>query len=136
VKFIEFLEKEDPAYEIFRACLSIVFDKGDGVTEHIERLSNESKIVYLLWCFDGEIHNGGFDQLFTNSLGNHCQEILEGLTIVGAETSSKLLSQAMSWFPNSAPSTDRMERWNQREIFGESQEYEREPMGSSLAPCP
>ena len=115
---------EDPAYEIFRVALDSVYDKEDRGNEHIERLSKECRLVYLLWCFNGEIHNGGFDQLFTNSLGNHCLEILQGLNVIGAKNSHDLLRNALSWFPNSSPSTDRRERWAQHEVFSEQQAYQ------------
>ncbi|MGU5551610.1 DMP19 family protein [Aeromonas hydrophila] len=42
-------------------------------------MNPEAQLVYLLWYFYGEVHNGGFDQLFFNSLGDHCLEILAGL---------------------------------------------------------
>ena len=58
--FSDFSKSEDPANEIFLAALSAVYDEDDGCTEHLDRLTEESSIVYLAWCFDGEIHNGGF----------------------------------------------------------------------------
>ncbi len=125
-QFSDFYISEDPANEIFLAALDIVYDKDDGKTEHLHRLSKESSIVYLLWCFDGEIHNGGFDQLFTNSLGNNCQEILNSLSILGAKHSYKLLSLALSWFPDSNPSKDRVLRYEQYEKFSENAEYQKE----------
>ena len=123
MKFSELLDREQPAYEVFSLALDAVFDEGDGCTEHIDRLSKEARLVYLLWCFDGEIHNGGFDQLFVNSLGNHCLEIHDGLLTIEANNSLFLLKQAMAWFPNSSPSPDRQERWNQHEKFCEKEEY-------------
>jgi len=124
MQFQHYVGLEDPAYEIFRVALDIVYDKGDGRNEHIERLSKECRLVYLLWCFNGEIYNGGFDQLFTNSLGNHCMEIMQGLDVVGAKISYNLLGKALSWFPNSSPSSDRRERWAQHELFSEQQAYQ------------
>ena len=126
VKFSDFFEKEDPAYEVFNISLETVFDKDDGCTEYIDRLSQEARLVYLLWCFDGEVHNGGFDQLFTNSLGNHCLEILNGLYRIQANISHDLLKKAISWFPDALPSEDRQERWAQHEKFCENIEYETE----------
>jgi hypothetical protein len=126
MRFSDALERDEPAYEVFRAALDTVFDKGDGVAEHIDRLSGEARLVYLLWCLDGEVHNGGFDQLFTNSLGNHSLEILEHLLTVGATNSHRLLARAISWFPNSSPSQDRKERWLQRESFSGDTTYQAE----------
>ncbi len=118
-QFSHYIDKDDPANEIFSIALDTVYDEGDGVTEHIERLSTEARLVYLLWCFDGEIHNGGFDQMMINSLGNHTFEILDHLSEVGATVSHSLLMEAISWFPNAKPDKDRMLRWKQHEIFCE-----------------
>jgi len=125
MKFRDVSTSEDPAYEVFLAAMDIVFDKGDGTTQHIDRLSPEARLVYLVWCFDGEIHNGGFDQMFTNSLGNHCLEILQDLSIIGATKSHALLSSAISWFPNSSPSQDRKDRWLQYEAFSHDDNYQQ-----------
>ena len=126
MQFSDYSKSEDPANEIFLAALDVVYDKDDGRTEHLDRLSNESRVVYLLWCFDGEIHNGGFDQLFTNSLGNNCQEIFNSLLILEAKNSYRLLSLALSWFPESNPSKDRMLRYEQYEKFSENAEYQKQ----------
>ena len=124
MRFHDFLNQPEPADEVFKYCLALVFDKDDGVIEHVERLSPEAKLVYLLWCFDGEVHNGGFDQLFFNSLGNHCLDILAGLKVVGATKSAMLLEKAIEWFPNSTPAQDRAERWQQLDPYRDNQEYE------------
>ena len=122
--FADLHGEDDPAYEVFRLALAAVFDRGDGTTEHIERLTPEARLVYLLWCFDGEIHNGGFDHLFTNSLGDYCKEILLELQLVGAVEAFVLLEQAISWFPQGSPSTDRKTRWKQHDTFSEDPNYD------------
>lgn len=126
MRFSEALALNDPAHTVFMVALETVYDQGDGVTEHIDRLAPEARLVYLLWCLDGELHNGGFDQLFTNSLGNHCLEILKNLEIVGATNTHGLLTRAISWFPNSSPSIDRMLRWSQYETFSDDPIYQDE----------
>lgn len=126
MRFADAMKQDEPAYAVFLAAHGVVFDKGDGITEHLDRLSPEARLVYLLWCFDGEVHNGGFDQLFTNSLGNHCLEILGHLEAIGAGKSHDLLSKAVSWFPDSSPSKDRQVRWSQRESFSGMPGYEAE----------
>ena len=126
MRFSDALDEDEPAYEIFMAAMDTVFDEGDGITEYIDRLSREARLVYLLWSFEGEIHNGGFDQLFVNSLGNHCHEILDHLKEVGAARSHALLLRAMSWFPGSSPARDRAERGTQLDAFSEDPRYEAE----------
>lgn len=124
MKFKDYSSVDEPALEVFNVCLDVVFDGGDGNTEYLDRISPEARLVYLLWCFDGEIHNGGFDQLFVNSLGDHCFEILEGLRKVDAQISAQLLEQAVSWFPDSKPASDREERWKQLKPFEGDEKYE------------
>ena len=126
MRFADAAKRDDPAEAVVMAAHDLVFDKGDGDTEHLDRLSPEARLVYLVWYFDGEIHNGGFDQLFINSLGNHCIEILGHLETIGAGKSHDLLSKAVSWFPNSLPSGDRQIRWSQLETFSDTPEYEAE----------
>lgn len=122
MEFSEFFDSKNPANEVFLVSLNLVFDEY-GVTEHIDRLSKEARLVYLLWCFDGEIHNGGFDQLFTNSLGCHIIEILEHLKVVGATNSHNMLKTAISWFPNYQPNSDRSIRYEQYSKFCENETY-------------
>jgi hypothetical protein len=113
MRFSDVLQQEDPVYAIFTSALEIAFDVDDAVTEHIDRLSSEARLVYLVWCLDGEIHNGGFDQFFYNSLGDHWAELLSHLDTIGAVTSKRLLTQAVSIFPDSAPAKNREERFKQ-----------------------
>lgn len=118
MKFADAQKQDDPTNAIFLAALDLAFDS-DGYTERFERLSPEARTVFLLVCFDGEVNNGGFDQLFFNSLGNHCEEILAHLKTVGADTAYGLLAKAMSWFPESRPSQDRETRWAQCEALND-----------------
>lgn len=113
MRFSDVLQQQDPAYAIFTSALETVFDDDDAETEHIDRLSPEARLVYLVWCLDGEIHNGGFDQFFYNSLGDHWSELLSHLNTIGAVTTKRLLTHAISIFPSSAPSTNREERFEQ-----------------------
>lgn len=124
MKFSDFKDSKESAYDVFRACHDLVFS--DGETENLEHISAEARLVYLLWCFDGEVHNGGFDQLFFNSLGDHCVEILQGLKMLNAKHSSALLEKALCWFPDSKPSSNRHKRWKQLEPYRNDQNYERE----------
>jgi ElaB/YqjD/DUF883 family membrane-anchored ribosome-binding protein len=113
MRFSDVLQQKEPAYAVFTSAMKIVFDADDAVTEHIERLSVEARLVYLVWCLDGEIHNGGFDQFFYNSLGNYSMELLDHLKTISAAKSWKLLSHAVSLFPDSAPAQNREVRWEQ-----------------------
>ncbi|WP_425628424.1 DMP19 family protein [Vibrio neptunius] len=107
---------------MFKRALELVFEGGDGNTEFLERLSTEARLVYLVWNLDGEIHNGGFDQLFVNSLGDHCSEILLYLRGLNSKSSESLLRAAMSHFPDSEVPKDRQTRVSLWLSISESEE--------------
>jgi hypothetical protein len=71
------------------------------------------EIVYLAFFMDAEVHNGGFDQFFFNSQGNHAAETLDALRTVGAPRSADLLRRACAAFAPEMPSPDRDVRWQQ-----------------------
>jgi hypothetical protein len=116
---------DEPATAIFRSALEHVYDRGDR-TEHIERLSPEARLVYLTYVLEGEVTNGGIDQFFTNSSGNHALETLDCLKAIKALRYFDILQAAMNWFPDGNPSADRMERWEQYQNFSEDPEYLRQ----------
>jgi hypothetical protein len=51
--------------------------------------------------------NGGVDQYFYNSAGDHGVECLEALNAIGATQSYALLKQACDFFPDGRPSAER-----------------------------
>ena len=124
MNFSEFKNNDEPASDLFNKCMDIVFEGSDGNEEFIERISPEARFVYLLWSFDGEIHNGGFDQFFFNSIGDYAQEILSNLESLGASKSASLLKEAMTYFPDSKPSTVREERWKELEKYEGNEKFE------------
>jgi hypothetical protein len=76
-------------------------------------LSALERTVYLAWFFDAEVRNGGFDQFFFNSQGNHAAGTLDALRDIGALKARALLQKAMALFGPEGPSPDRDLRWDQ-----------------------
>lgn len=109
--FRDIAQLEEPAFEVFKRALDLVFGPRGGSTEQLQLLSQEARLVYLVWCLDGEVHNGGFDQFFMNSPGNHCDEILSYLKLLNARNSERLLTSAMARFPNGVVPRERAVRW-------------------------
>ncbi len=124
VTFKEFLNHSDPAGEIYGEILKEIYDEGFDVNPHLERLSPEARLVYVVMAFDGEIHNGGFDQFFHNSAGNYFEEIRVYLEKLGAKNSLRMLNSAMDIFPNSQVPKDRYERQNILVPIGEKEEVQ------------
>ncbi len=118
-QFSEAMQEAEPHYAIYAAAQRIAIDV-EKDEEHLERLSPEARLVYLLCSFDAEIHNGGFDQMFFNSTGDHALEILESLKVVGAWKCEQLLAKALSRFPDSRPAAGREQRCDQLDLLDES----------------
>lgn len=76
-------------------------------------LSAPERTVYMAYFMDAEVHNGGFDQYFFNSQGNHSAETVKALEAVGASRSANHLRRARALFKPEAPSPDRDVRWAQ-----------------------
>jgi hypothetical protein len=124
MNFSEAGKSEEPAIAVYDAVNNIIFDE-DG-TEHLERVSKEAKLIYVLCCFEGEIHNGGFASFFFNSSGDYTFDILEGLKYFEAESYNSCLRKAISWFPDKEPSKKREVRWNQMEPFEDDENFQSE----------
>lgn len=108
--FGEVADHSDPAYAIDEEAHKIVFDPGDGMTVHLERLSPEARLIYQVCRFESEIHSGGFGEFFTTFIGDHCEELLAHLATLGAANSVRILRSAMACFPGSVVPADRVER--------------------------
>lgn len=122
--FKDLVADTSPGSMLFDIAHRLVFDKGDGNTEHLERLSPEARLVFVLWNFDGEIHNGGFDQFFSNSLGSQCEEILEHLEKVDAVNCHRMLRSAMAQYPRGDVPKDWFTRQELHETIIKSEEVQ------------
>lgn len=108
--FADLLDQENPGYAVDRAAGEVVFDPDDGCTQHLERLSPEARLVYLVCRFESEIHSEGFLGYFINSPADFCEEMLEHLTMLGASNSHRLLRAAMDTFPGGVVPKTQAER--------------------------
>jgi len=120
VKFSDLLKTDDltpdELYEkrhvVWCNIVDIVFEDEE---EDLSQLSPEGQVYYLLNCLRAEIRNGGFNQLYFNSLSDHIPEILRHLEAIGARKTHGLLMEANSFFPRSQPSINRQRRQKQLE---------------------
>lgn len=59
-----------------------------------DELSLPNRLYFAVSEFSGDVFNGGFDQYFHNSAGNHYDEAVEGLISMGAARTLELLLAA------------------------------------------
>jgi Domain of unknown function (DUF4375) len=83
---------ESPEYKYWHALIDRVFKQPSG----FEALSRGDQLYYLINVLSGEVHNGGFDQFFSNSSGNRYSETVAALTEVGVKATLSLLREAKS----------------------------------------
>jgi hypothetical protein len=86
----------------------------------VERSSNDRRLIsfsdqerkyFAVSLLDGEVFNGGFDQFFSNSSGDHYALAVAGLQDIGALSSLTLVKEAAETiFGKIAPPADRTER--------------------------
>lgn len=67
--------------------------------EDFENLNEAEKTFLYVEILEAEINNGGFDQYFFNSSGDHANETLESLKKIGALKTAKIVEEAFSYFP-------------------------------------
>ncbi len=109
------LRQYDPVRELW---VSLVKRSSSDPT--LESMSFEERTYFTVCLLEGEIHNGGFDQFFTNSSGNHFPETVAGLREIGAHRSLKIVDDAARLiFGESGPPRERMLRWDRMKQFTE-----------------
>jgi hypothetical protein len=91
-KYREQLERSrvDPARIYWSALVQRVFATEDGFA----RLSALEQKYYVACCLQGEIYNGGLEQFFANSAGEHYERAVAVLEELEAPASLALLRKA------------------------------------------
>jgi hypothetical protein len=113
---IEFPFQHPVAEEAREAFLRLeVYSEDD-----YRKLPRRDRYLWDVEWFEAEVMNGGVDQYFYNSTGDHAMECLEALNAIGAEAAYELLRRSCDLFPDKTPSSDREQRQAQlREVTGE-----------------
>ncbi len=109
----------------------IVVNLSDQIQHKISKsgfasLTDEEKTFHYIGWLDAEVNNGGFEQYFFNSAGDHAQDAIEALKSVGAAHTARLVQEAMMAFPSGVAQRDRAERQNELlKIGAEEQKFLR-----------
>ena len=94
----------DSLRPIANVVIERYFDAG------LSSLSQPQRTFLLVWCFGGEVDNGGFEQFFCNSMGHESLPTVQALYDVGAHDSARLLQRANDVFGPTGPPIDFDER--------------------------
>ncbi|MDR0214556.1 MAG: DMP19 family protein [Comamonas sp.] len=100
---------ESPAYRYWTALVHRVYGTPDG----FDTLSHGDRLFYLLNILQGEVHNGGFEQFFSNSSGDRYAQTVAALTEVEDHASLRLLQAAkLALFADHEVPTDQAARFD------------------------
>ncbi len=78
--------------------------------KNLSKLNSSQQVVLIIENLEREINNGGFNQFYFNSSGNHAQITVEYLKKIGADKTAELVEKANSEWPNNEIPIDRTER--------------------------
>jgi hypothetical protein len=126
----DILASNDPwkvASETFLRLISKVADTPEACSE-------AEWIIFRVWSLLGEVSNGGFDQFFFNSSGNHAAVTPDALRAIGDDQAIRILEEAMAVFPE-AVSPDRDVRWAQMDRLSKEMRAKFEPLDRRLWEC-
>jgi hypothetical protein len=93
------VKKDQP--DLFKAS-DFVFDRYAKLGS--DKLTTPEKVFVCVWGLEGEVNNGGFDQYYFNSSGDHALDAEESLKAIGAKHTAQLVKQANALFGASSPS--------------------------------
>ena len=83
---------ESPEHRYWSSLVDRVYKQPGGFGV----LSRGDQLYYLVNVLSGEVHNGGFDQFFSNSSGDRYYETVQALVDLGDRTTLGLLEEAKS----------------------------------------
>ncbi len=86
--------------------------------ENFAALTEAERVLCLVDILEMEVNNGGFEQYFDNSSGDHVPETVGALRAIGADWAAELLEKALAPFGDSYPA-DRDERLGVTDSWGE-----------------
>jgi hypothetical protein len=101
-----------------------------------EELSQPEQIALCVDGLEREVNNGGFEQYFFNSAGDHALDCLDALEEIGATSMAKLLRKAVAIFGAGGPDLDREERQLQLEALGDRVAPKLEPLDDAFFDYP
>ena len=92
-----FLESSE--YKFWQALVGKVY----GAKHGFDSLIKGERLYFVINVLSREVHNGGFDQFFSNSSGDRYEETLDALTETGARSTLQLLQDAKAVLFGGAP---------------------------------
>jgi len=71
------------------------------------RLTTAEQVFVTVWTLEADVNNGGFDQYYLNSSGDHAWYAPAALRAIGAERTAAIAERASAPFGPDGPAPDR-----------------------------
>lgn len=85
------------------------------------KLTPPEKVFVCVWGLESEVNNGGFNQYYFNSSGDHAVDAEDSFRAIGAKHTAELVKQANNLFGPSGPSPNRAVRQEQLDSLSNAQ---------------
>ena len=92
-------------FELLEPIAYAVFDRYANTP--FDQLCEVDRTVILVWSLQGEVDNGGFDQFYFNSSGDHSAETVFALERIGAQRTAAIVAEGNRRFPTQPPPSER-----------------------------
>lgn len=102
----------------------------------LQKLSAAIKYAYLIYTYEGEVNNGGFDQFYFNSIGYEVFEIQKGLEFFGLKKNKILLDKSLELLKQKIDVSKYHELASKRELPTEDFENEFHELDSQFYDYP
>jgi Domain of unknown function (DUF4375) len=76
----------------------------------VEELTPPERVFVAIWSLDADVNNGGFDQYYLNSSGDHARSAPGALRTIGADRTARIVERANAAFGPDGPPADRAAR--------------------------
>ena len=116
------------------AVSETVFAKVQSVS--FDSLTPAEQTFHVVWSFEAELNNGGFDQFFFNSAGDYAPQTIAALEQIGASSGADILRRACALFPGGMPNPRRDVRQDQLENITDQNEAAFEKLDAEFYAYP
>lgn len=93
--------------------------------EYVLNLPKSKQAVYVIWCLESEVNNGGFNQYYSNSSGQFSKLTPEALRLIGATKFANLIEKANKVYESE---NEIINKHKDGTLEGFSKSYENNPL--------
>jgi uncharacterized protein DUF4375 len=93
-------------------------DRARFWTTPFGELTEPERTFVSIWTLEADVNNGGFDQYYLNSAGDHAHDAPRALRAIGAAAMAAVVEEANAVFGDDGPPADRDARLRALDALG------------------